>query len=278
MTFLTTKTLRHSRSTRRILRDLRVGRAATFAVFVVCIGFISVRAQNTSDVVKRGEMVFAQSCTGYCHAASGGTGGSAPRLAARGFDQGYINDVVSRGIPGTPMQGFATTLSRADLAAVIAYVASLNGVANPAVAPRTATSSASPAATERSTAASARSLFFDATRGFGRCSTCHEVGGQGIPVASRIAKTPDDVMALRNVATPRVSTVTMNGSTMPALLVTRGRNVVFYDLTTAPPVLVTADPTKVTITGGSTWRHASVIGTYTDDELDSILRFLRETK
>ena len=47
-----------------------------------------------------------------------------------------------------------------------------------------------------------RALFFDAVRSFGRCSTCHEVNGIGIPVTTPIAKIPADVAALRALATP----------------------------------------------------------------------------
>src|SRR6516225_5028023 len=41
----------------------------------------------------------------------------------------------------------------------------------------------------------------------------------------------------------------------PALVISKGsRNVVFYDLTTPPPVLVTAEPSAVRISDGSSWR------------------------
>jgi mono/diheme cytochrome c family protein len=177
-------------------------------------------AQNLQDVLKQGEEVFNQSCTGYCHATKGG-GGGAPRLAARGWDQTYINNIVTRG----------------------------------------------------------RDLFYDATRSFGRCSTCHEVNGLGIPVAAPIAQMPDNVQALRTLATPLVSTVVMNGESMPALVISKGtRSVIFYDLTTTPPVLVTAEPSSVKLSDGSSWRHASVIRSYRDAELESILDFLRSEK
>ncbi len=79
------------------------------------------------DVVKHGEQVFAITCaTGYCHGPRGGASG-APRLAGRGFNQAYINGVVLRGVAGTGMPSFAAVLSKADLAAVVAYVATLNG-------------------------------------------------------------------------------------------------------------------------------------------------------
>ena len=245
-----------------------------FCAFLWLISPSVLTAQNLQDILKRGEEVFTQSCTGYCHAPKGGGGGGAPRLAARSFDQAYINNVVTRGIPGTQMRGFAMTLSRADLVAVVAYVASLNGITNPAVAQPPAGATDRPLPPE---AAPGRDLFYDATRGFGRCSTCHEIRALGIPVAAPIAKVPENAQAMRTLATPLVSTATMNGETMPALVLSKGsRSVLFYDLTTPPPVLVTAEPSAVNIADGSSWRHASVIGSYKDDELESILRFLRE--
>ena len=63
---------------------------------------------------------------------------------------------------------------------------------------------------------------------------------------------------------------------MPALLVSKKANtVVFYDLTSAPPVLRTESPAAVQTREGSTWRHASVIGAYNDAELSAILAYLR---
>ena len=83
---------------------------------------------HAQDLAKQGEAIFSKSCaTGYCHGARG-TNGGAPRLAARGFDQAFIANTVAGGIPNTAMPAFGSTLSRADLNAVVAYVASLNGV------------------------------------------------------------------------------------------------------------------------------------------------------
>jgi len=230
-------------------------------------------AQNPQDVLKQGETVFGKSCaTGYCHGARGVSGG-APRLAARGFDQAFINNTVTRGIPGTAMPAFGTTLSRADLNAVVAYVASLNGVTN------LITNSGPPgavAAKLTGDAARGRDLFSDAVRGFGRCSTCHEIGGIGIAVATPIAKVPADAAALKALATPQVSTVTAAAESMPALVVSKKANaVIFYDLTSAPPVLRTELPASVQTREGSMWRHSAVIGSYSDAELSAILAYLR---
>jgi mono/diheme cytochrome c family protein len=238
-------------------------------------------AQNLQDVLKRGASVFEQSCTGYCHGSKGGGGGGAPRLAGRGFDQAYINNIVTRGVPGSAMMPFGMTLSRADLTAVVAYVANLNGITNPTISAPALGGPAASVAPDRlpAEAARGRDLFYDATRSFGRCSTCHEVNGLGIPVASPMTKVPETVQALRTLATPLVSTADFNGENMPALVISKGsRSVIFYDLTTPPPVLVTAEPSAVKLSERSAWRHASVIAPYKDAELESILAFLRSVK
>ena len=232
------------------------------------------RLSQAQDLVKQGEAVFSKSCaTGYCHGARGTTGG-APRLAARGFDQAFIANTVQRGIPNTAMPAFGTTLSRADLTAVVAYVASLNG----ATTLVNSGPSSIPNAKLTGDAARGRDLFSDAVRSFGRCSTCHEVGGIGIPIATPIAKVPADAAALKALATPQVSTATVGSDSMPALVVSKKANaVMFYDLTSAPPVLRTESPSSVQTREGSTWRHASVIGSYNDAELGAILSYLRAT-
>jgi mono/diheme cytochrome c family protein len=237
------------------------------------------RAQNLDEVVKRGETVFASTCaTGYCHGPKGSAAG-APRLAARGFDQNYIAGTLARGIPGTAMASFAVTLSRADFTAVVAYLATLNGIANPSLAV-SGSAPPAPAPTLTPEAARGRSLFSDAVRGFGRCSTCHEVNGIGISVATPISEIPDNPAALRSLSTPQVSTATANSESMPALVVGNTRRaVIFYDLTTVPPVLRTMDPAVVKIAEGASlgtsWRHASVIASYNDAELAAILEYLR---
>jgi mono/diheme cytochrome c family protein len=227
---------------------------------------------QTADVIKRGEEVFTKTCgTGYCHGAKG-TGGGAPRLAARGFELGYINTTVRGGVAGTPMQAFAPTLPAADITAVIAYVASLNGI-EPAGAPPPAKGATQ---TLNGEAARGRILFSEATRGFARCSTCHEVNGIGLPVTAPIAKVPADAPALKALATPGVSTAAAGGESMPILMVSkRSQSVAFYDLTSLPPVLRTVAPADVRLTDGSIWRHSSVLGTYSDAELNAILAYLR---
>ena len=237
-------------------------------------------SQELAQVLKQGEQVFQKSCaTGYCH-GSKGTPGGAPRLAGRGFDQSYISNTVTRGVPGTAMPAFGNTLSRPDLAAVVAYIASLNGIANPSVnlgpggGPASAAGPPEPELSPE--AARGRDLFYDAVRGFARCSTCHEVSGMGIPVTTPISNVPASAAALRALATPDVSTATVDRESMPALVVSQGKtHALFYDLTSVPPVLRTVAPAALKVTSGSAWRHSSVIGSYDDAELASILAFLR---
>jgi hypothetical protein len=53
-------------------------------------------AQSPDDFVQHGEQVFNRSsATGYCHGIKG-TAAGAPRLAARGFAQAYIDNPVAR--------------------------------------------------------------------------------------------------------------------------------------------------------------------------------------
>lgn len=235
----------------------------------------SCQAQNVANVVKQGEAVFSKTCaTGYCHGVRGGTSG-APRLAARGFDQPYISKVVRNGVPDTAMASFSTSLSPPDLVAVIAYVATLNGIPNPDVRMDDAEGSASARPALTGEAARGARLFSEAVRGFGRCSTCHEVGGFGIPVAAPITKVPASVAELMALPTPDVKTAAIGGESMPALVLSQGKqSTVFYDLTSAPPVQRNAEPGSVKFTDGSNWRHSAVIA-YAPSELAPILDYLR---
>ncbi len=242
---------------------------------LVCLAAAVAGAQNLNQVLQRGAQAFSQTCgSGYCHGGRG-VGGGAPRLAARGFTQEFIATTVRGGVTGTSMPAFGQSLAAADLTAIIAYVASLNGVANPQIGGRDG--APVPAAAKLSTeAARGRALFTDAVRGFGRCSTCHEEGGYGIPVAAPIFEVPANAAALKSLATPRVVTATVGGESMPALVVAvKSDTAVFYDLTVPPPVRRTVAPGEFQMREGSSWRHASVIGEYSDPELTAVLAYLR---
>lgn len=238
-----------------------------------------VRAQGRgagaggADMAAQGEKVYNQTCaTGYCHGVKGASGG-APRLAARGFDAAYITQVVRAGVQGTGMPAFGTTLSRGDLTAVVAYVGSLNGIApTAALIP----DRGMPRRQLPPEAAKGRALFYEAIRGFARCSVCHQVDGTGIAVADPIAKVPENVAALRAITSTHVATATAEGSTFPALVLSRGAiTVKLFDLTTTPPVLRTFTAAEVKIGGASNWSHNSAMAAYSDAELESVLAFLK---
>jgi mono/diheme cytochrome c family protein len=241
-------------------------------IVMTCAMALACSAQKATQ---RGEQVFAKTCaTGYCHGVKGQSSG-APRLAGRGLTQAFINITVTRGVAGTGMPSFATVLSKADLAAVVAYVAALNGIASPDAGSEGAAATSSEPALS-SEAVRGAQLFKEAVRSFGRCSSCHEVGGRGISIAAPIAQVPASVAALKALTTPNVKTGKLDGESMPALVLRDGKQgTLFYDLTSLPPVERNAEPGSVKFADGSAWRHSSVIGAYNDSELAAILAYLR---
>ena len=79
---------------------------------VIVLATLPLCAQPPQELARQGEQIFNKTCaTGYCHALKGGSGGGAPRLAARGFDEQYINTITTRGVPGTSMPPFATAMT-----------------------------------------------------------------------------------------------------------------------------------------------------------------------
>lgn len=215
-------------------------------------------------LVEHGADVFAKTCaSGYCHGPNG-AGGGAPKLVGRGFDEALILSITRAGVEGTAMRGYGTVLARPDFNAVVAYVASLNGIE-----PRVTSTEPKPRKLSPE-AARGRDLFFDSLRGVGRCSTCHEAEGMGIAVAP-IKTVPRD---LRGITSDRVKIAESAGDRFPALIVTQGgRHAVLYDLTTLPPVLRTVDAASLKIGGPAAWRHP--VAAYNDSELDAIADFLR---
>jgi len=243
-----------------------------FAIATLLFVPIAIRAQalTPEQTLKHGADMFAQTCTqSYCHGSYGAAGG-APRLANRGFTGDYIEKVVTYGIPGTPMAAWGQVLPLAEVRAIIAYVGSLNGIVPSA--------NSGPPPVLSGEAARGRDLFFDPMH-LQRCSNCHRVNEKGLPVTPAISNVPGNTAALRSMATPRVSTATIDGQTMPALLASRiPKEIKLYDLTSFPPVLRTVPPSGVKLTDGSSWNHATVLGDYSDAELESILEYLRAVK
>ncbi len=249
------------------------GRRFRLPIFLLSVSAVAFAQGRGGGDTGNGEKIYNQSCaTGYCHGVKG-TSGGAPRLASRGFDAAYITRVVRDGIQGTGMPAFGSQLSRPDLGAVTAYVGTLNGIAPTALA---IPDRGMPRRQLPPEAAKGRALFYDAIRGFGRCSTCHQVDGTGIAVADPIAKIPDSVAALRAIGSPHIVSATAEGSTFPALVLSKGSvSVKLYDLTTKPPVLRTFLAKEVQLGSVSNWSHNSAMAAYNDSELASVLAFLK---
>ena len=220
----------------------------------------------SSEVVQQGQEVYGKACT-FCHGEAG-NGGSGPRLSGRGFDPQYIDRVIKYGVPETAMAAWGQRLTAPDLVAVSSYIKGLNGIVLPP--------SANALRALSGDAARGRDLFFDATKELGSCSNCHLVSGRGVAVAPEIKILPVDAAGLRKLATPRLSTAQINNETFPAMVVSQLKTEArLFDLTTVPPVLRIFSSSSVKLKEGSTWQHSSVLGAYSNQELDLILAFLR---
>jgi len=242
------------------------------AVFVLLMAPVWGLAQP--DIASRGSEIFAVNCaTGYCHGSKGASGG-APRLASRGLDAQFIRRTVTEGHGSMP--AFGDKLAPAELNAVIAYVGELNGIPlNAMMGGRGGRGGPAPG-TLPADAVKGRALFFEATRSFGRCSTCHQVDGNGIPVTDPIVHVPENAAALRALSTPHVRTASIGSESFPVVVVKNtGGETMVYDLTSPPPVRRSFWNGEAKIADGSSWRHSSVTQSYSDPELDSILIFLR---
>jgi len=242
---------------------------------VLLLPAIALAQQN---LVTRGAEIFATTCAnGYCHGVKGASGG-APRLAGRGLEAPFIRQVVTNGHGEMP--AFGNKLRGDELSAVVAYVGDLNGISPDGFgAGRGAGAGRGPARSARSLSGEAttgRALFFEATRGFGRCSTCHQVDGNGLAITDPITKAPDNAAAMRSLATPHVRTASADGDSFPVVIVKNSTSeVILYDLTSPPPVRRMFSGGAVKIADGSNWRHNSVIQSYTDAEIESMLVFLK---
>ena len=247
----------------------------TLSLLFISLSSDTTNGQSTDQTIIYGEEIYAVTCaTGYCHTLKGGAGGGAPRLAARDFDLDYITRTIPFGLNETKMEGFSSRLPENDLAAVIAYVADLNGISTDGV-------SLTPAAMQTKPRLSAdallgKNLFHDSPRAFDRCATCHQVEGSGVPAAEPITVIPVTAAFLRQISTSKVSTISIAGDTMPALVLSNGAaRSVFFDLTSSPPVRRNVESSGITISEGSDWSHAAVIHAYSDMELEYILAYLR---
>lgn len=232
-----------------------------------------------SAQIRAGSEVYADTCaSGYCHGSRGAGGSGAPKLAGRGLALDYIRGIVTSG--RSEMPAFGSKLPDAEFAAVIEYVASLNGTSSAGSAPLVKDTKhvVPPPAPPRFSpqAEKGRALFSEAIRAFGRCSVCHQVDGRGIAIAGPIVHVPQSAAELRSIATGKVRLFKFENESFAGLMVKSGeKETVVYDLTSPPPVERTFFAEKFQVENIG-WQHAAVIQSYADSELDLILDFIRE--
>jgi putative heme-binding domain-containing protein len=86
----------------------------------------AAQPQSAESQVEAGKRVYLGSCSmTYCHGA-GGMGGGGPKLRDREFTAEYLTHLITEGIPGTSMPAFKDSLSRPQVAQLVAYVLSLS--------------------------------------------------------------------------------------------------------------------------------------------------------
>src|SRR5262245_43540653 len=86
----------------------------------------AAQPQSAESQVEAGKRAYLGSCSmTYCH-GSGGMGGGAPKLRDREFTAEYLTHLITEGVPGTSMPAFKESLSRQQVAQLVAYVLSLS--------------------------------------------------------------------------------------------------------------------------------------------------------
>lgn len=225
--------------------------------------------------VALGAKVFARSCAvGYCH-GSGGAAGRAPRIQGRSFTAEYLLKVTREGIAGTAMPAWQGRLSQAEIRAVVAYMLSIS--AGPEEVPAVSAPAGKAPVSMPARAKAGKDLFFDAVRGV-RCGTCHAAENWGVPIGPNLAAAPpESVAAIRGVRSKHVRRARLaGGDEFPALEVeSKGGWLKLYDLTVSPPVLRTVPAGEIQFSEGAAWNHAAAIASYSDEELEAVIDYLR---
>lgn len=240
---------------------------------MIAIALMLLQPAQAQDLA-RGAKVFAQSCAvGYCH----GTAGAAnrgPRLAGRGFDRAFVDKVVRDGVPGTAMPGFKS-IAAADLTSVIAYVMNISGGGSTGSAPTSSPSPEPPKFPGPPQALRGKELFFDPVRGI-RCGTCHAVEEWGVPIGPNlVAKPPQSAADIRQAKAGSVQTIVVGRDRFQGLIGEKKPGVVqVFDLTVPPPVMRNFLPNELKTETGS-WKHASVIQSYSDADLTAVSAYLK---
>ena len=235
--------------------------------FVLLLSALPVCAQDAMAI--RGEKVFQTTCSvPYCHGPNG-TAGRAPKLAGHTFTSGELYATVTNGVANKGMPAFSAQLPADDIRAVVSYLMTLKGSA-----PVTA-SAPVPVRAAASEAQPGKALFFDAVR-MGGCGRCHELERRGSAVAPEL-KAAAVHADLRSIASPHVVTAQPPGETeFPAFVVERSeKRVRVFDLSSPLPVLRTFTSDGVKLKDGSTWQHRDAISDYTDEDLQTIAKYLQ---
>ena len=249
---------------------------------MICL--LLLLSQNLTDpeLISLGEEIFAQSCSvGYCHGAAG-TAGRGPRLKGHSFQAEYVYRVTRDGIPDSAMPGWANRLSDREIWAVVGYVLSLSDSTEttssldmpPGVGPAAFSPFSGPPQ-----ARAGQDLFFDATKGTTRCSTCHAMGGRGIAIGPNLEKSSESDLSIpriRSTGSHHVLTARLqDGESFPALRFGQTDDQArLYDLTLPPPVLRTFGRGEIqSLRSASDWSHDSVVKSYTDRELEKIIHY-----
>lgn len=241
---------------------------------------------GTPASVARGDKLFAQGCSvGYCHGA-GGSAARSQRLRGRTFERDYLIKVIRNGIPSTAMPAWGDRLTDADISDLTDYIQSL-ATAPIAVAGGPSTEAPVSMPTEKSVDTPdehkrGRDLFFDLTRE-SRCSVCHRLNGNGTAVGPDITKVvainvADGPQVLRYGRPRTVRTVVLKqGERFAGVVAERtASNTRVYDLSATPPVMRSLLNTEVTsIQRQSTWRHGSVVRSYSLEDMQAIWNYVR---
>lgn len=131
--------------------------------------------------IAAGKRLFDGTCT-VCHGPGGAGTVRAPALDTgqlmHGGEDFQILQTIERGVPGTQMPSFAS-LSAQQLWQLVSYVRSLSRNVSAARLPTTGD------------AARGERLFF----GAGRCGSCHEVNGRGLPLAGDLSQIGQEPLA-----------------------------------------------------------------------------------
>jgi mono/diheme cytochrome c family protein len=78
-------------------------------------------------VIEKGERLFRQNCTGYCHGKEGRRA-RAPQLRGRTFTSDYLYSIIANGSPpmgALPMPAFKTKMTEGQIWELVAYIHSL---------------------------------------------------------------------------------------------------------------------------------------------------------